>query len=88
MYRLLLESLLGLRREEQSLHIDPCLPAEWQSFKLRYRYQQTDYQLVVKRATDAHSGSGVTVDGVQQDGLTIPLVDDRRPHAVEIIQPD
>ncbi|WPL18162.1 Cellobiose phosphorylase [Thiorhodovibrio winogradskyi] len=87
MYRLIMESLLGLRREGQTLRIKPCQPAGWDGFRFRYRYQQTDYQLVVKRATEADSGARVSLDGIEQDGFTIPLVDDRRPHAVEVSLP-
>ena len=34
MYRLLLESLLGLRLEGERLHVAPCLPAEWPGFAI------------------------------------------------------
>ena len=41
MYRLALESLLGLRLEGDKLRLAPCLPASWPGFKLRYRYRDT-----------------------------------------------
>ena len=34
MYRLIVESLLGLKLEGDRLHVTPCLPAEWSEFKL------------------------------------------------------
>jgi cyclic beta-1,2-glucan synthetase len=46
MYRLIVESLLGLRLEGETLHIEPCLPADWDGFKLSYRYRETRYQIV------------------------------------------
>ena len=33
MYRLITESLLGLRLEVDQLHFEPCLPAGWEGFK-------------------------------------------------------
>jgi cyclic beta-1,2-glucan synthetase len=80
MYRLIVESLLGLRLEGETLRIEPCLPPDWDGFKLSYRYRETRYQIVVTQASE-ESGPRVSVDGIQQAGLAIPLIDDR--HAVE-----
>jgi cellobiose phosphorylase len=74
MYRLAVESLLGLRREGDKLHVAPCLPAHWPGFKLRYRYGDTSYHISVLR--DA-SGAG-------QPAKVIHLVDDRLEHRVEL----
>jgi cyclic beta-1,2-glucan synthetase len=79
MYRLAMESLLGLRREGEKLRLEPCLPAGWPGFKLRYRYRDTTYQIVVRTG-----GSSVTVDGIVQPDGAISLVDDRQVHAVEV----
>jgi cyclic beta-1,2-glucan synthetase len=84
MYRLILESLLGLRLEGATLHIVPCLPADWDGFNLRYRYRETLYQIVVTQASEGEGGTRMTVDGIQHAGLAIPLIDDRQRHAVEI----
>src|SRR4030095_11519209 len=37
MYRLLVESLLGLHLEVDKLRLAPCLPAGWASFNVNYR---------------------------------------------------
>ena len=47
MYRLILESILGLRLEVDTLHFAPCLPADWAGFKLHYRYRETTYHIAV-----------------------------------------
>ncbi|MBN1514759.1 MAG: cyclic beta 1-2 glucan synthetase, partial [Phycisphaerae bacterium] len=39
MYRLIVESLLGLRLEVDKLHVAPCLPVDWEAFKVHYRYR-------------------------------------------------
>ncbi|MGC2323957.1 MAG: glucoamylase family protein [Terriglobales bacterium] len=84
MYRLILESLLGLRLEVDKLRFAPCLPAHWQQFKLHYRYRETVYHITVTPSRDAGSAKGVTVDGVLQDDTAIPLVDDRQEHTVQV----
>nr|WP_211335194.1 glucoamylase family protein [Thiocapsa rosea] len=85
MYRLILESLLGLRLEVDTLHVAPCLPAEWEGFRLRYRYRETFYHIAVTQRGNREGGTRITVDGVAQDAPEIPLVDDQREHRVEVV---
>jgi cellobiose phosphorylase len=84
LYRLILESLLGLTLEEDKLHLSPCLPAEWEGFTLHYRYREAVYHIAILCTPAVDGQAGVTVDGVEQADLSIPLVDDRREHSVEV----
>ena len=63
MYRLILESLLGLRLEVDKLRFKPCLPAHWPSFTIHYRYRETHYRIVVTQlpATGGTSSDSMTV---------------------------
>jgi cellobiose phosphorylase len=83
MYRLIVESLLGLRLEVDRLSFTPCLPPDWQSFTLSYRYRDTTYAITVRRA-GAVDGVRVVVDGVEQEEGSIRLVDDRQSHTAEV----
>jgi cyclic beta-1,2-glucan synthetase len=83
MYRLILESLLGLRLETDTLHFAPCVPGEWGSFKVHYRFRETVYHITVVQSRD-RSAAGVVVDGVAQPDRAIPLLDDHREHSVEV----
>jgi len=84
MYRLILESLLGLKLEVDKLRFSPCLPADWETFKIHYRYRETIYHITVLQTRIGKGGTSVTVDGILQEGDTIPLVDDRQEHRVEV----
>jgi cellobiose phosphorylase len=84
MYRLIVESLLGLRLEIDKLHITPCLPANWKGFTLHYRYRETLYHINVLQVSAGSGETSVTVDGVEQHDKTIPLVDDHQEHTVEM----
>ncbi len=84
MYRLILESLLGVRIEADKLRFVPCLPADWKGFKVRYRYRETVYTIAVLQSGGAGKEMSVTVDGVAQHDAAIALVDDRQEHAVEV----
>ncbi|HEX2649366.1 MAG TPA: glucoamylase family protein [Burkholderiales bacterium] len=85
MYRLVVESLLGLRLTAGRLHFAPCLPAGWPGFELRYRYRETVYRITVRQNTDA--GVTVSVDGIVQADAVVPLVDDRQEHQISVSVP-
>lgn len=87
MYRLIVESLLGLRLDVDRLRFAPCLPAEWKEFKLHYRYRETFYHIAVTQTERADGGSGVmsvSVDGLSCADDAIPLIDDRRVHTAAV----
>jgi cellobiose phosphorylase len=84
MYRLVVESLLGLRLTAGRLYFTPCLPADWQGFTLHYRYRETVYHISVRQTSGAGDGMTVSVDGVAQSDRAIPLLEDRGEHQVEV----
>ncbi len=85
MYRLVVESLLGLRLETDRLYVTPCLPAHWHGVTIHYRYRETVYHIAIEQtAGGADQRGGVTLDGVELDGQVIPLVDDHQEHVVAV----
>ena len=47
MYRLILESLLGITLEVDRLRFQPCIPSDWKSYKVHYHYRETFYHITV-----------------------------------------
>jgi cyclic beta-1,2-glucan synthetase len=84
MYRLIIESLLGLRLEINKLYIEPCIPPEWDSYKMYYRYRGTVYQIVVTQIHDANTKSNIILDGLECKGNFILLTDDHKKHYAEV----
>ena len=84
MYRLILESFLGLKLEADRLNFKPCLPADWETYKIHYRYRETVYHITILQMHAANDGIMATVDGVERNDGSILLVDDRREHSVEV----
>ncbi|MES2128409.1 MAG: glucoamylase family protein [Pseudomonadota bacterium] len=80
MYRLMLESLLGLSLEGKRLVLAPQLPAGWDGFTLSYRYIETVYAISVSVGPQA----ALSVDGVAQQGNVVALLDDRCAHTVQL----
>ncbi|MEO8169927.1 MAG: glycosyl hydrolase family 65 protein, partial [Oxalobacteraceae bacterium] len=86
MYRLIVESLLGLQLEGgNKLSIAPCLPHDWTTYRLHYRYRDTMYRIVVTQSSADGVTGNVTVDGVLQIDGVIALLDDQREHTVEVL---
>jgi cellobiose phosphorylase len=84
MYRLVVESLLGLKLEVDRLRIAPCLPAEWTTFNVHYRFRETVNHIVVHQTAHGTGEERVTVDGRERADNAIPLVDDRVEHWVDV----
>ena len=86
MYRLIVESLLGLKLDVDKLRFAPCLPVKgWETFKVHYRYRETVYHITIRQTQDEPGGGmRVEVEGVDQQDQAIPLVDDHQEHQVEV----
>jgi cyclic beta-1,2-glucan synthetase len=87
MYRLFVESLLGLRLETDVLHVEPCLAGDWSHVSIHYRYRETLYHIEMKRAPSGDRPvcrPRLSLDGVEQPGTAFRLLDDRREHLVEL----
>jgi cellobiose phosphorylase len=83
LYQLLIESLVGLRREVDQLRFEPCLPADWPAVRITYRYFQTTYRITLARGAGATPGR-VTLDGALQPDSSIRLVNDLAEHTVQV----
>ncbi|GAA0887149.1 GH36-type glycosyl hydrolase domain-containing protein [Rhodanobacter soli] len=86
MYRLIVESLLGLRLEAGKLRFAPVLPPEWEGFSIDYRHHDTAYRINL-RQSEAGTPSTVWLDGVALADGCIPLTDDGAEHSVELNWP-
>ncbi|WP_341939623.1 GH36-type glycosyl hydrolase domain-containing protein [Marinimicrobium sp. C2-29] len=86
MYQLSVETLLGLRLEGDHLRLAPRVPADWESFKIHYRYRDTVYHITVTCPDKGPDQSVVSVRVDEQEcaDKRIPLVDDRQEHFVEV----
>lgn len=84
MYRLIIESLLGLHLEVNTLTCKPCIPPDWKSYKVTYQYRDTVYHITVLQITADIAQQHMTVDGVDQPDCVIHLIDDAMEHSVEI----
>ena len=86
MYRLIVESLLGVTRGAHELTLAPRMPAEWNEFTLTYRHASSSYVIRVARAESGQPAT-LTVDGVTREGNVIALDDTGQTHQVQLLLP-
>ncbi|HMM47285.1 MAG TPA: glucoamylase family protein [Thiobacillaceae bacterium] len=85
MYRLTVETLLGVQLEVDHLRLTPRIPADWDAYTVRYRYRETLHHITVTRVgKEADRVTRVMVDGAVRTDTRIPLVDDGREHVVQV----
>ena len=86
MYRLVIESLLGLqlRIDDQGawLAIAPCLPPHWKSYAVEYRFRDTSYRIEIEVSQQEGAPQAIELDGQPVAGDALALVDDGQDHAV------
>ena len=86
MYRLGLEAILGLRKEGESLSINPCIPSDWEAFSIVYRHGESLYRINVENPQRVNRGvQQVIMDGQMVEDGRIPLLRDGKERQVKIV---
>ncbi|MFD2116590.1 GH36-type glycosyl hydrolase domain-containing protein [Paenibacillus yanchengensis] len=94
MYQAGIEAILGIRRREMQLQIDPAIPTDWPRYSVTYRYLTTTYKIEVINEQGKMSGvSQVTLNNKPVELLqqadrkfaVIPLINDGKQHEVVVI---
>jgi cyclic beta-1,2-glucan synthetase len=92
MYQAGLEWILGIRRHGDRLQLQPCIPCEWPTFSVRYRYGRALYIITV--LNPQHKSNGVSQLRIDEqeivltaydtnNGPSIPMIDDAKEHHIE-----
>jgi cellobiose phosphorylase len=86
MYRLIVESLLGLQRHGTTLSVAPRIPRHWETCSIDYRYNDHRYHIAIVQTGSGNLTPAVSVylDGVEQDGGIVALIDDKRDHRINV----
>ena len=87
MHRAGLESILGVRFEGSSLHIDPCIPNSWPGFEVTLRRRSAQLHIKIENPNGVTRGvAAARMDGtlLTQRPLRFELADDRLTHELSI----
>ena len=62
-YKAGIENILGLKIKEGVLKIEPCIPKEWKTSSIRYKWKNTLYNIVVENPEGKNTGvTKITID--------------------------
>lgn len=83
MYQAGMEFILGIHRHGECLFVDPCVPDDWHSWAVTYRFRSTTYNIqVIHTPCGEHQWE---VDGQKKESQPyLPLSDDGRVHTVRL----
>ena len=84
LYQLLTESFIGIRREGEKLYFKPCLPKDWSTVKIQYRYIDTLYQVELVQSAE-NNATKIWVDGKEETNGFILLINDGKAHEAKVI---
>ncbi len=82
MYRLVVESILGIRLDRGRLRFAPCVPNAWNTFAVTYRHGDAEYAIEFRRNESVH-GLRVSINGEVQSEAVIAL--DATPATHEVL---
>ncbi len=73
MYRLIIESLLGIKLEVNRLTIEPLLPPDWPEIDISYRHREVTYHIHVEQVAVGSTPAGITINNAPQADSVIWL---------------
>lgn len=78
--------ILGIRPDFEGLRIDPCIPAEWDGFRITRKFRGAVYHIEVKNPDHMSKGiKEMTVDGMIHPSDILPLFAAGTEHIVKVI---
>jgi cyclic beta-1,2-glucan synthetase len=73
-WRLGVEGILGLRKQDGQLSVDPCIPPRWKGFEAWVRIGDNEVHVIVENPEGVSSGVvSITLDGVPLDSSRIRI---------------
>jgi cyclic beta-1,2-glucan synthetase len=86
MYRVGVETILGITLRGGALHIDPCIPRAWPGFEATFTRGGARYRITVENPAGVNRGvKSIEVDGQAVTGPDVPLVADGTERQVRVV---
>jgi cyclic beta-1,2-glucan synthetase len=86
MYRVGIESILGLTLRRGALHIDPCIPRSWPRYEAMLRIGRAEFRIAVENPDGVSRGvKSIALDGTDMTGRDVPLADAAGVHSVRVV---
>ncbi|MFW5784307.1 MAG: GH36-type glycosyl hydrolase domain-containing protein, partial [Spirochaetota bacterium] len=77
--------ILGIRPSYDGLLVDPCIPKDWDGFRMKRTFRGATYSIEVRNPNHASKGvRSVTLDGTPLDGPVVPVTEPGSSHTVVV----
>ncbi len=78
--------ILGIRPNYDGLEVDPCIPKDWEGYRVVRKFRGAIYEIVVKNPNHVSKGvKEIWVDGKRIEGKILPVFGDGKVHRVDVI---
>ena len=78
--------ILGIQPDYDGLKIDPCIPPEWNGYKITRKFRGATYLIEIRNPDGVSKGiKAITVDGKEQKSPLIPAYSDGKEHTVVVL---
>jgi cyclic beta-1,2-glucan synthetase len=85
-YRVILESILGMERRGNRMLVNACIPPDWALYEVIFRFRTAVYRIKVENPTRAQSGvSALWLDNTLMREPSFLIQDDGQTHQVRIV---
>lgn len=84
-YVAITQFVLGVRPDYDGLIIDPCVPSDWDGYRVRRKFRNAVYDIKVNNPDKVCKGiNQIKVDGKEIEGNKVPIFSDAKMHEVEV----
>jgi cellobiose phosphorylase len=78
--------ILGIRPDYDGLTIDPCIPKEWDGFKITRHFRNTVLQIEISNPNHVSKGiKEILINGEKSIGNSIPLLEENKTYHIFVI---
>lgn len=80
------ENILGIKKEGNKICINPCIPSEWESYSISYKYKNSLYNINIYNPE--HKTTGIKTvynDNGAVATNEIEMLDDGEEHRIDLI---
>ena len=86
MWKVCLDWILGVRAEIRGLLVDPCIPPEWDAYRVSRRFRRATYEIEVENPDHICQGvREILVDGKKHDSYLLPVFPPGETHQIRVV---